>query len=129
RFPEIDHLYLVVREKKGLTAEQRFWKEIITAGLFDPLRKLHGDNFEAFVRSKVTPVAGDVVQPYCGLSASVRDELTGRVDAVVNVAGVVDFDPPLDEALEVNAFGVQNLVVLARELGNLPLLHTSTCYV
>jgi long-chain acyl-CoA synthetase len=129
RFPEIEHLYLVVREKKGLTAEQRFWKEIITAGLFEPLRKLHGDGFEAFIRSKVTPVAGDVVQPYCGLSASLRDELTGRVDAVVNVSGVVDFDPPLDEALEVNAFGVQNLVVLARELGNLPLLHTSTCYV
>ncbi len=129
RFPEIEHLYLVVREKKGLTAKQRFWKEIITVGLFDPLRKLHGENFEAFIRSKVTPVAGDVVQPYCGLSASLREELTGRVDAVVNAAGVVDFDPPLDEALEVNAFGVQNLVVLARELGNLPLLHTSTCYV
>lgn len=129
RFPEVGHLYLVVREKAGLSAEQRFWKEIITAGLFEPLRKLHGDDFENFIRSKVTPVAGDVVQPYCGLSSSLRDDLTGHIDAVVNVSGVVDFDPPLDEALEVNAFGVQNLVVLARSLGNVPLLHTSTCYV
>ena len=28
--------------------------------------------------------------------------------------------------LEVNAFGVKNLAALARDLGNLPLLHTST---
>src|SRR5258706_602193 len=55
--------------------------------------------------------------------------LRGKVDAVINVSGVVDFDPPLDEALEVNAFGVKNLVGLARDLGNLPLLHTSTCFV
>jgi long-chain acyl-CoA synthetase len=65
----------------------------------------------------------------CGLDSHLRDELRGSVDAVVNASGVVDFDPPLDEALEVNAFGVQNLVGLARDLGDLPLLHTSTTYV
>ena len=52
----------------------------------------------------------------------------GRIDAVVNVAGVVDFNPPLDEALDANAFGPTNLVNLARALGDAPLYHTSTCY-
>src|SRR5207237_6152205 len=55
--------------------------------------------------------------------------LKGTIDAVVNVAGVVDFNPPLDEALDTNAFGAQNLVALAKALGNAPLMHTSTCYV
>ena len=48
----------------------------------------------------------------------------------MNVAGVVDFNPPLDEAIAANAFGAQNVVALARALGpNTAILHTSTCYV
>lgn len=128
-FPGVGHLYLVVRARQGMTAEQRFAKEIAVSEVLEPLRKHHGQAFEAFLRSKVTPLFGDVSHPLCGIPEDVRRELRGRVDAVVNSAGVVDFDPPLDEALEVNAFGVQNLVNLARELGDLPLLHTSTCFV
>ncbi len=128
-YPSIEHLYLVVRPKGARSVEARFWDEIVPTAVFDPLRKQYGPHFEAFMRQKVTPIEGDVVQPYCGIAATLREDLRGAVDAVVNVAGVVDFDPPLDEALEVNAFGVQNLVTLARDLGDLPLLHTSTCYV
>jgi len=56
-------------------------------------------------------------------------ELRGTIDAVVNVAGLVDFNPPLDEAIDANAFGAQHLVELARALGDVPVMHTSTCYV
>ena len=129
RYPEIERLYLVVRPKRGLGVEQRFSDEVLTNAVFDGLRGTHGSGFEAFFRSKVIPVAGDVVQPFCGLDSELRRTLRGKVDAVVNVSGVVDFDPPLDEALEVNAFGVQNLVTLSRDLGCSRLLHTSTCYV
>ncbi|HEY8946154.1 MAG TPA: SDR family oxidoreductase, partial [Polyangiaceae bacterium] len=129
RYPEIGRIYLVARRKGPLDARGRFDREIITSNVFDPLRGALGHEFDSFVRDKVVPLEGDVVQPLCGLDAERRAELAGRVDAVVNVAGVVDFEPPLDEALEVNAFGVQSLVALARELGGVPLLHTSTCYV
>lgn len=128
RFPEIEHLYLLVRPKADQTPEERFWSQIVTSPVFDPLRAEHpGTAFEDFLRRKVTPVAGDVVEPLLGL-ASLVPELSGKIDAVVNVAGVVDFNPPLDEALEVNAFGVSNLAELARAL-NAKVLHTSTCYV
>ncbi len=129
RFPMIEHVYLVVRPKGEQTAEQRFWDRIATSEVLVPLREQYGANFEAFLREKVTPIAGDVAHPFCGLAPELRDDLRGGIAAVVNAAGVVDFDPPLDEALDVNAFGVQNLVQLARDLGNAPLLHTSTCYV
>ncbi|HWP08245.1 MAG TPA: AMP-binding protein [Polyangiaceae bacterium] len=128
-WPKVGHLYLIVREKRGQSAEERFWKEIVPTAVFDPLRAAYGAHFEQFLREKVTPVAGDVVRPFCGLGVELRNDLRGTIDAVVNAAGVVDFDPPLDEALEVNAFGVQNLVALAKDLGEKPLLHTSTCYV
>ncbi len=129
RFPDIAHLYLLVRPKEDQTAEERFWAQIATSPVFDPIREAHpGAEFDAFLREKVTPVAGDVVQPLLGLGAELVERIRGKVSAVVNVAGVVDFNPPLDEALDVNAFGVNNLVELARTLGA-PVMHTSTCYV
>ena len=85
-----------------------------------PLRDRQGDGFEAFLREKVQPIDGDMGGPLCGLDAALVGELRGTIDAVVNVAGVVDFNPPLDEALDVNAFGAQNLVALARALGDAP---------
>ena len=130
RFPELDHLYLLVRPKADQTAEERFWSQIATSAVFDPLReKYPGPAFEAYLKEKVTPIAGDIVEPFLGLGDELIGSLKQRgIDAVVNVAGVVDFNPPLDEALEVNAFGVNNLVSLARVL-RAPVMHTSTCYV
>ncbi len=129
RFPDIERIYLVMRPKGGASVEERYAKDVEPSAVLDPLRTAHGTNFSNWIRGKLTVVAGDVVQPFCGMSSEMRDDLRDNIDAVVNVAGVVDFDPPLDEALEVNAFGVQNLVALARDLGGVPLLHTSTCYV
>ncbi len=129
RFPEVGHMYLVVRPKEGKTVEQRFWEQIVKSEVLVPLRERWGTGFDDFIRRKVTPIAGDVSQPFCGIEPALRDEVRGEIAAVVNVAGVVDFDPPLDEALQVNAFGCQNLVALGKDLGDAPLLHTSTCYV
>ncbi len=129
RFPEIGHLYLVVRPKADQSADERFWSQIATSHCFDPIREQHpGAAFEKFLRDKITPVAGDVVHEKLGFSGELIDSLRGKISAVVNVAGVVDFNPPLDEALEVNAFGVNNLVSLAKDVGA-PVMHTSTCYV
>ena len=129
-FPEIGHIYLMVRSRKGRDSETRFWAEIVSSRPFEPLRRARpGPAFEAYIREKVTPIDGDVSREYAGVGDELRDELRGRAHALVNVAGVVDFDPPLDEALSVNAFGMQRLVELCRDLGDIAFLHTSTCYV
>jgi long-chain acyl-CoA synthetase len=126
RYPEIGKIFLLVRKGDCATSDERFWKDIATSEALDPLRQAHGDGLDAFLRSKIGTFDGDVGLPNCGIDV---DQLKGTIDAVVNVAGVVDFNPPLDEALDTNAFGAQNLVALARALGNVPLMHTSTCYV
>lgn len=129
RFPDIGHMYLMVRPKGDQTPEARFWAEIAPSPVFDPIReKFPGAAFEEHLREKITPVAGDVVQPLLGLEEAIIKTLKGDCAGVVNVAGVVDFDPPLDEALDVNAFGVNNLIDLAKAL-DAPVMHTSTCYV
>src|SRR4029079_10051596 len=76
-----------------------------------------------------TPFDGDVSRPLGGLADELRAALRGKLDALVNASGVVDFNPPLDGAIKTNAFGPQQLVGLAKDLGNLPFFHTSTCYV
>ncbi len=129
RFPGVGQIVLVVRPKGGANPEERFWAEVATSEPLAPLRRAHGERFEAFLREKVRPVDGDMGRPLCGLGEALAAELRGTVDAVINVAGVVDFNPPLDEALAANAFGAQNLVGLARALGDVPVFHTSTCYV
>jgi long-chain acyl-CoA synthetase len=128
RFPELGRVYLLVRKGKFASSSERFHAEIATCEPFRPIREKHGDAFDAFIREKVIPIDGDVGQPLCGIDRALLDELRGTVSAVVNVAGVVDFNPPLDEALDANAFGAQNLIALAKELGDAPLMHTSTCY-
>jgi long-chain acyl-CoA synthetase len=129
RYPSLGRMYLLVRKSKTKTSEERFWSEIVTSEATKPLRDAHGDGFEAFLREKIIPIDGDVGLPLCGIDETLVKELRGTIDAVVNVAGVVDFNPPLDEALDTNAFGAQNLVGLSRALGDVPLMHTSTCYV
>ena len=129
RFPELAHIYLVVRPKKGLSSEERFWSEIATSEVWDPIRE-HVVDFEGFLKEKITAIPGDVGFDYAGVPQEVRDEVRGTIDAVVNVAGVVDFQPPLDYALKANAFGMQNLLALVRDLGEkTKFMHTSTCYV
>lgn len=128
RCPEIGRIHLVVRPKAGLSSEERFWAEIAPSPVFAPLREKH-DDVEAFLRAKIDPVPGDVCHDFAGVPAEVRDRLRGELTAVVNVAGVVDFTPPLDTALEVNAYGMKRLVALCQDLGDPAFLHTSTCYV
>lgn len=131
RFPNVGKIFLMVRGKKGTSSDARFWSEFATSEALRPLRDKYGgqEGLAAFFREKIVPIDGDVGRPLCGIDDEIVAELKGTIDAVVNVAGVVDFNPPLDEALDANAFGAQNLVALARALGDAPLFHTSTCYV
>ncbi|MGA7124343.1 MAG: AMP-binding protein, partial [Polyangiaceae bacterium] len=129
RYPGVSRIFLVVRGKGGLAPEERFWKQIATSEPLEPLRRSFGAGFESFLRDKIVPIDGDMGLPLCGIAPELASELKGTIHAVVNVAGIVDFNPPLDESLKANAFGAQNLVALARALGGAPILHTSTCYV
>ena len=129
-YPGIGKVFLVVRSKGSQDSEARFWTDIAPSEPFAPLRARHpGGAYDAFLRDKIEVVDADVSKPVCGFSNDLRKRIAGTVDALVNVAGVVDFNPPLDEALLTNAAGMQNLVVLAKSLGDVPILHTSTCYV
>lgn len=130
RYPGIGKIFLVVRSKKGMDSSTRFWTETAPSGPFDALRAARpGADFENFLREKVVAIDADVGRVRCGISDQWIKEHAGTIDALVNVAGVVDFNPPLDEGVLTNARGMEHLVEWAKALGNVPMLHTSTAYV
>ncbi|MBI4471669.1 MAG: SDR family oxidoreductase, partial [Acidobacteria bacterium] len=125
RFPELKHIVVQVRRKKNLSGEQRFYGEVLQS---PPLRAIVERIGESVLRQKVKVVEGDLDQPLCGISADVLDELKGNVDIVVNLAGVVDFDPPVNESVEPNVYGTYHLIELVKLL-NARLVHISTSYI
>src|SRR5207247_737937 len=52
----------------------------------------------------------------------------GGTGVVVNLAGVVDLHPPVNESFETNVYGVQHLIELVK-LIDAKLVHVSTSYV
>jgi long-chain acyl-CoA synthetase len=127
RYPGVGKVYVLVRPGTGGTAEARFFGKVAEGRPFDPLRARLGAGFEAFMREKVVPLAGDVSDPLLGLAEADLARLEG-LDLLVNSAGLVDFDPSLALALGVNVHGPRNAVELCTRLGA-GLLHVSTCFV
>ncbi|MDP2344297.1 MAG: AMP-binding protein [Deltaproteobacteria bacterium] len=146
RFPDVGHIYLVVRAKGGLSSKERFEQEVWITPCLDPCRddySVSNETGKIDLYTKLTPIPGDVVEELGGVKGEWLTKLVAeKIDLLVNVAGVVSFDPPLDEGMQVNVVGVKNLLNLARALkgpsasGGLcavgdavPMVHTSTCYV
>jgi long-chain acyl-CoA synthetase len=114
RFPDVGHIFLMVRGKGKMSPKERFEQELWPTPCFDPLRERYP--LEKLYE-KLTPIPGDVVEPLAGIKPDVLAMLRARrIDCLLNVAGVVSFDPPLDEGLQVNAVGVLNLLELCRAL-------------
>ncbi len=127
RYPGLGQVFAVVRPGAGLSAEERFFRKVAAGRPFDPIRDAFGGGTEAFLREKVRPVGGDVSQPNCGLSEADLGGMTG-LDAVINCAGLVSFNPSLESALRINVNGVKNTIELCRRTGA-ALIHVSTCFV
>ena len=126
RFPELKHLVVQARRKKTVSGEQRFYSEVLQSPPLRPIvERIGGDSV---IRRKVRVVEGDLDQPLCGIPADQIEDLRGRVDVVVNLAGVVDFDPPINESVEPNVYGTLHLIELVKLL-DAKLVHVSTAYV
>ncbi len=126
RYPDIGRVYCLVRPGAGNTADERFFRKVATSEVFDPVRAVHGANYEAFMRSKIVALAGDIGRPLCNFSEELCAEI--KVDVILNSAGLVSFQPSLESAIRINSLGAKNVLDLARKLGA-KLVHVSTCYV
>ena len=128
-FPDIGKVYTTVRARDAKESEIRFWTSIVTSPTFDPLRETYGDGFDDFIKSKVVPVNGDVGNQYLGLEEKQAKKLMRDTDVIINGAGNVTFNPPLESALRTNVVGSNNIIEMARMMKRPRLVHVSTCFV
>jgi len=128
-FPDIGKVYATVRARDENESRTRFWTTIITAEPFNPLREKYGDGFEDFIREKVVPVNGDVGNELLGLDEKTARKIMQDTDIIINGAGNVTFNPPLESALRTNVVGSNNIIKMARMMKKPRLVHVSTCFV
>ena len=128
-FPDVGRVYATVRARDENESQTRFWTSIVTSHTFDPLREKYGDGFEDFIREKVVPVNGDVGNEFLGLDEKEAKRIMQDTDIIINGAGNVTFNPPLESALRTNVVGSNNIIKLARMMKKPRLVHVSTCFV
>lgn len=128
-FPDIGKVYTTVRARDEHESQTRFWTSIVTSPTFDPLREKYGEGFEDFIKEKVVAVNGDVGNQYLGMSEDQAREIMQDCDVILNGAGNVTFNPPLESALRTNINGSNNIIELARMMKKPRVVHVSTCFV
>src|SRR3954464_336217 len=129
RFPNIGRVYVTVRARSQEESETRFWKNVISAEPFDPVRERYGAAFEDFIRDKVAIVGGDVAENNLGFSEEEAERVAKDVDVIINSAGNVTFNPTLESALRTNVVGTQNVIAFTKRMKRPALIHISTCFV
>jgi len=123
-------IHLVIRPKSGgLSPVQRMKRDVLGSRAFDRLRALHGGAFDELCERKIHVVPGDLSREWLGLDTDSYKALSERITVIVNSAATVTFDERIDWAVELNALGPSRLLQFARDCGNAPFLHVSTCYV
>ena len=127
--PNVKKIFLMVRPKKNMSVRERFEKSILSSEIFRPLFRERPELQEQ-LKTKIVPVAGDLIIDKLGLSPEDRAMVTAECEIVINVAASVNFDDPLLDALEINYFGCMRMLELAKECKNaLTYTHVSTAYV
>ena len=106
-------LVLVVRPgRRG--AGERMRRDVLGNDCFDRLRSELGGRFDEVVGKRVIPLAGDVAAEGLGLDREGR-QLLGSCSTVVHAAATVNFDSPLDTAVEVNLLGPLRVASVLKE--------------
>ena len=127
--PDVAQIYLLVRRCQRTSAAERVEREVISSSIFDRLRHTQGTRFADVMREKITAVEGDLGEDRLGLPDQAYDELARAVTCVINSAAACSFGEQLDRALQVNTIGPQRILQFAKDAGDIPLVHVSTCYV
>ncbi len=127
--PEVGRVTVVIRGKKGEDAEARFARIYERSPVFRPLRQKLGQELRTLVADKVRVLDARLVEPLCGLDLQSARELMKDIDAVVHFAGLTDFEPDPQQAIDANVHGGWHAADLAALSPARRYVHVSTTYV
>ena len=132
--PDVKRIYLLIRSQTGTdgekrTATDRLENEVFTSSAFAKLKRIHGEQFDGWIREKICAVEGDMAYERLGLSDTDYETLQREVQIFINSGGLVKFDPPIDASLQSNVLGSKYAVELAKGCNDVVFLHVSTAFV
>ncbi|MEM7152524.1 MAG: SDR family oxidoreductase [Myxococcota bacterium] len=128
RIPDVGRIYLLLRGK-GRGVKERFEKFVNDNYVFASMHDRFGEGLSEYISSRLEVVAGDVSKPDLGLDPEVAERMRGKVDLVINFAGLVDFNPDLRDAVGTNVMGGVHVADFVQSCEKAKLVHISTCYV
>ncbi|KAM3955479.1 putative fatty acyl-CoA reductase CG5065 [Aphomia sociella] len=120
--PDIDKLFLVMRQKKEVTPEQRLLN-LKESQVFDVVRQTNPSQLD-----KLHILPGDITKPGLGMT---RDSIAKlhEVSIVFHSAATLKFDEVLKMAVEQNVLSVIRLMDICDKLPNMQaFIHVSTAY-
>jgi alcohol-forming fatty acyl-CoA reductase len=118
----ITAVHLLIRPRRGRTAQERFDNDVATSPCFSRL--------DPGWRELCHPVKGDIVQDGLGLTADAAERLAAELTHVIHCAASVRFDLPVAEAAEINIGGALHVLEFAQRCTALQrLVDVSTAYV
>ncbi|GAB0091485.1 Fatty acyl-CoA reductase [Sergentomyia squamirostris] len=123
--PDVGRIYLLMRQKKGKSIEQRL-EELTKNAIFETLlEKSSPDVFK-----KLIPVTGDVGDENLGLSPADRQVLIDNVNVVFHSAATLDFQAALKPTVTINLLGTRRVMELCQQIRNMKaMVHVSSAYV
>ncbi|CAF0826788.1 unnamed protein product [Adineta steineri] len=121
--PDIEHIYLLVRPKRGHAVNDRV-KELVAGPLFNTVREINPNFAE-----KISALQGDILDPNFGLSASDESIIIEQCHIVFHSAATVRFHEPLRLAIQMNVASIKKLLALCHKMKKLQsIVHVSTAY-
>ena len=132
--PDVQKIYLLIRSRtdrtgKQVSAQERLANELLASDVFASLRGLHGENFDEWAQQKLIAVEGELTHERLGFSDTEYQRLQNEVQVFINIAGLVQFDPPFDDSLWGNTLAAKHVVTFAKGCQDAVFLHISTAYV
>jgi len=127
RLDTVDRVTVLIRGKKGASAEERFEKIVASSPALRPLREKHGVALWDLVAQKIQVVDAQLTRPLCGLEDPAA--LLADVDCVVHFAGLTDFEPDPQQAIDANIHGASHVADLAALTPSKRYVHVSTTFV
>ncbi|CAL7948510.1 unnamed protein product [Xylocopa violacea] len=120
---EIDKIYIMIREKKGLKVDERI-KKYFENPIFNTLH-----NVNPHFMQKIVPFYGDLMESDLGISKENRRCLAENVNIIIHNASSVYFHAKPSDILRSNVIGTQKMLELGLECSRLEaFVYVSTAY-
>ena len=129
--PDFHKIFVLMRPKRNRSPDERLI-QVLTSPCFKLLWATHGgkEYFMEWAMKKLVPIQGDLIMNNLGIAPDNRQLITREVQVIINSAASVNFEDPLHDALQINYFGAQRMLNLAKECEHLEIFtHVSTAYV